>query len=338
MFDYNNLVQINAGGATFDTSTGDITVGNNADMISGGVHVPTVNQPMLNGTAVGSIVLKGGHRLISGITSNGVLEIQDHSTWDLNGVASSIGGLTGNGTVTGSPGAAVLTIGFDSFSGPHTYSGVIAGGGNVSVVKTGSGTQILSGANSYAGDTTVSGGILAVSGNQLPDAGKIVINGGKIELTGSETAGTLFFGATQQAAGTWGANGSGATHIDDTRFSGNGVLSVAAGPSGYLTWAAANAGGQTADQDFDHDGIENGVEYFMGETGSSFTANPGVVSGTVTWPKNAAFSGTYRVETSTELVTWDDVTGTVVDDGTSVAIELPSGESKLFVRLVVNPN
>ena len=67
--------------------------------------------------------------------------------------------------------------------------------------------------------------------------------------------------------------------------------------------AAANAGNQSSDQDYDGDGVKNGVEYFMGQTGSGFTANPGVVAG-ITWPKSAGFSGTYRVETSANLIIW----------------------------------
>ena len=63
-------------------------------------------------------------------------------------------------------------------------------------------------------------------------------------------------------------------------------------PSGFNAWANANdAAGQTADQDHDNDGAENGIEYFMGETGSSFTAMPGLDgTNTVTWPMDAAYS------------------------------------------------
>jgi hypothetical protein len=88
-----------------------------------------------------------------------------------------------------------------------------------------------------------------------------------------------------------------------------GVLTVGAAPSGYASWASANAGGQTADLDYDNDGVANGVEFFMGQTGSGFTANPPLVGDTVTWPKSAGFVGSYKVETSTDLVIWTDVTG-----------------------------
>lgn len=105
--------------------------------------------------------------------------------------------------------------------------------------------------------------------------------------------------------------------------------------AGYAAWAADNAGGQEPDQDFDLDGIENGVEFFMGSA-VGFTPNPSIdAANTVTWPKSGSFVGTYQVQTSTDLIDWKDETAT--DNGTSVSFIL-TGVGKRFVRLVVTPN
>jgi hypothetical protein len=105
---------------------------------------------------------------------------------------------------------------------------------------------------------------------------------------------------------------------------------------GYGTWAGANAGGQTPGENYDNDGVANGIEYFMGATGSSFTANPGLDgTNTVAWPKSATFSGSWQVQTSPDLSTWTNVAGT--DNGSSVSYTLPPGEGKKFVRLLVTP-
>ena len=105
---------------------------------------------------------------------------------------------------------------------------------------------------------------------------------------------------------------------------------------GYGTWASTNAPGQTPGEDYDNDGVENGLEYFMGQTGSSFTAMPGLDgTNTVTWPKDPAYNGIWQVQTSPDLSTWTDVAGT--DNGTSVSYTLPFGMGKLFVRLLVTP-
>ena len=122
---------------------------------------------------------------------------------------------------------------------------------------------------------------------------------------------------------------------DDGTTSTN--IALVGTPSGYATWAAANAGGQTADLDFDNDGVKNGIEFFMGETGSTFTANPGVVGGKVTWPKSAGFTGTYAVETSPDLAVWTPVDEDAPATEGFVTYTLPTGEVRIFLRLSVTP-
>jgi hypothetical protein len=132
---------------------------------------------------------------------------------------------------------------------------------------------------------------------------------------------------------------NGFVRYDDMAF----VVSSSAG--GYTGWATANgASGQTKDLDHDNDGVKNGIEYFMGETNSTFTANPAAVSGTVTWPMGATYTGVYgtdyEVQYSTDLVIWTKVeegTGdntVAITAGTSVVYDVPTG-GKSFVRLVV---
>jgi hypothetical protein len=106
---------------------------------------------------------------------------------------------------------------------------------------------------------------------------------------------------------------------------------------GFGTWASANAPGQTASQDHDGDGVPNGVEYFMGESGSSFTTNPLPVDGTITWPRNPNATGqTFKVLSSTDLVTWNDVTSSAnTTDPASVSYTLPNDGAKRFARLEV---
>jgi hypothetical protein len=110
----------------------------------------------------------------------------------------------------------------------------------------------------------------------------------------------------------------------------------------YSTWANANnATGQTPDQDHDNDGVDNGIEYFMGETGSSFTAMPGLDGDNkVTWPMDPDYAGTYEVQTSSDLVTWTNVVDPrPTPSGGSLSYTLPADApgGKSFVRLLVTP-
>jgi hypothetical protein len=113
-------------------------------------------------------------------------------------------------------------------------------------------------------------------------------------------------------------------------------------PSGYTTWAGTYAGGGLEGEDYNNDGVQNGIAYFMGM--NDLATNPGVVDGSVTWPYVNAVTS-YKVQTSDDLSLsgWTDVlpgdprlndTGL----GGSVTYDLlPPGPGRLFVRLVVTP-
>jgi hypothetical protein len=111
-------------------------------------------------------------------------------------------------------------------------------------------------------------------------------------------------------------------------------------PSGFETWALANAGGGAFDEDFDKDGMKNGIEYFFGETGSSFTANPAPVNGVVKWPRDVTATGVnFRIWTSETLAlnSWTNVTGDadLVSEPGFIKYILPTLTPKLFVRFEV---
>lgn len=220
-------------------------------------------------------------------------------------------------------------------AGNVTFSKAISGTGAVATI----GLVTLSATNTYTGSTSVGAGTLSISQPYLADgSGVVIAPTGKLDLAfvGSDTVASLTIAGSPAAVGTWGTTASGATHTDDTHFSGTGTLRVGAVIPSYSTWAAANAGGQASNLDFDNDGVKNGVEYFMGLTGSSFTANPGIVGNKVIWPKDPAFSGNYTVQTSPDLAAWTNVPSTVF--GNTVEYNVPQNQGKIFVRLDVTPN
>ncbi len=261
-----------------------------------------------------------------------------NATLDLNGYDLTIARLLRNAnttTVTNTAAtASVLTI---DGATDHTYSGAIANGtGGIAFVKKGASNVTFSGTLSYQGDTTVEGGTLTLTGGnaRFADLSAVrITTGATLNLThgAADTVDKLFVNGVQQPANTYNSGNS-------AFITGTGSLVVTTGPAGddYSIWAATHAGSQSADLDFDNDGVPNGVEYFMGVTTPGFTANPPIINGKVTWPMSPTFVGSYEVKTSPDLVNWTPAPGGVVETtGVSVEYTLPTGDPKRFVRLEV---
>jgi hypothetical protein len=110
---------------------------------------------------------------------------------------------------------------------------------------------------------------------------------------------------------------------------------------GFTAWAAANAGGGPFDGDYDNDGMDNGLEYFFGETGSSFTANPSPVGGIITWPRDATATGVgFRIWKSETLAegSWVNVTGDATVGASTITYQLPPLLPKVFIRFEAYQN
>ena len=128
------------------------------------------------------------------------------------GTAIAAGSLQlGNGGTTGSVQGNIQNQGtliFDR-ADTYTFANVVSGAGNV--VQGGSGTTVLTGANTYTGDTTVAAGTLSVDGSIVSPT--IIGSGGTLNGTGSvgdvtvSNGGTLGAG-TSAAIGVLSINGN----------------------------------------------------------------------------------------------------------------------------------
>ena len=136
---------------------------------SGGLTISGTVGAGLNGnnTFSGDVTITGSTLFASGgsaIPDTATVDVQSGSRFNLTG-SETIKALKGSGDVDGS---GTLTIGANG--GGDTFSGLIEdflpGFGQVlSLTKIGSGTQILSGANTYSQPTNVTGGGLSVTGS-----------------------------------------------------------------------------------------------------------------------------------------------------------------------------
>lgn len=112
-------------------------------------------------------------------------------------------------------------------------------GGVVAVEKTGAGKWILSGANTYTGDTTVGEGILSLTSAFLDDDAAVNIDtGGILDLDTSgatDVVESLLLNGTEQEAGLWGAIGNGAATFTTALITGSGLLNVGGAALANLT-------------------------------------------------------------------------------------------------------
>jgi autotransporter-associated beta strand protein len=247
-----------------------------------------------------------------------------------------------------------------SFIVTSVIDAVIADGGNgYSLTKSGDSTLVLTATNTYTGDTNVNGGTLRISKPYLANASDIVIGAAAIldlnfdESGGavSDTVSTLTIDGVQQAAGVYGATGSGAPMPNDTHFAGSGTLTVLNGPApagGFATWASANGiAGQPFDGDFDNDGLSNGVEYALGKSPTISSQPPGTLAGNIlTFTKGAdaiaSSDVSWVIETSTTLAagSWTaEVTQAPGDAAATIGYTFTPGTPvKKFARLKVVQN
>ena len=128
---------------------------------------------LINGTNSGALYLTNSLAIQnSAIDTSGAGKVDIATLVDL-----TLGGLKGSKNITSLfngtySGLTSLTLN-PGAGKTHTYSGVIADGApGMALIKTGAGTQILNGVNTYTGPTTVSEGTLALgqpsSGESMP--------------------------------------------------------------------------------------------------------------------------------------------------------------------------
>ena len=163
---------------------------------------------------------------------------------DVTGFATpTFGGLTGS--VDLSP---TLITGYGSVTGltlnpptgiTNTYSGVIANGAaGMTLTKTGAGTQVLSGSNTYSGATTISAGILQFAKPNAMSASSAVTTGSGATLAVNVGGGTDF---------TIGSSGNGTTNGLLAGLGGQAGSTVSFAPGSALGLDTTNAGSTVTD-------------------------------------------------------------------------------------------
>jgi fibronectin-binding autotransporter adhesin len=243
----------------------DISSGASLRFRHGGANLVTYNAPIsgagsvhfiYNNTGVGggSLTLGGDNSFTGGLTLNpfsgsnvltlvagsttalgsGNVTITEFGKLDLNGYSNTTGLLVSAGTfgivTNGGAPPATLTLSSNDPS-PRTFGGIIQdgeeGGGAVSIVKSGTGSQTFTGLNTYTGSTTVEAGALSITNlDTLSDTAAVNLTTGAtldLNFTGTDKVGALSIDGVFLSSGVYGAVDSGAAN-ETSLITGTGLL------------------------------------------------------------------------------------------------------------------
>jgi autotransporter-associated beta strand protein len=261
--------------------------------------------------------------------SNSAITVSSGASLDNGGYNISIGSLSGSGNVQLY--TKVITLGGDNST--TMFSGSIASWSGGGLMKTGTGTFILSGNNTYTGETVINSGTLATLGNErLANTGAVTVNSGAtFKLGGNETiaslsgAGTADVGANRLTLSSGSFSGA-LAGSGDLYKTGADALTLSGTSTGYtgdlyLQGGSVVAGSSTA---------LNANNFVLLSAGSTFTANQNLVLGGID-QNGGTIDGT-GVITAVSTITRSGALNSVLGDVTgynSGVLKLGTGTTTL---------
>ncbi|MBV8275365.1 MAG: autotransporter-associated beta strand repeat-containing protein, partial [Verrucomicrobia bacterium] len=279
----NKAITLNAGGGTFladagtsSTLSGAISGAGSFTKNGTGTLTLSGNNTYSGATTVAAGTLQAGS--LTGLSASSAFTV--NSVLDLNGFSNTIGSLAGTGTVLNNGvSTASLTVGADNTT--TTFSGAIENGTSaLQLVKTGTGTLILTGSNTYTGGTTINGTGTLQIGN-LTQTGSITGNITDNAHLTFDRSNTFVFGGSISGTGTVTQNGGTGTLVLSGNNTYSGATTVNAGTlqAGSTTAFSANSA-YTVSSVLDLNGFSNSIGSLAG-TGTVLSNGPPTATLTV---------------------------------------------------------
>lgn len=221
---YGGATSIIHGGTLLTATTGALPTSTYTSLTLGATNDGGAGQ-------TNSLDLLGTSQTVGSLTSVGP---------NVNQVVSSNGSANGTPALGtgGSPSLGNLTVNYSGATA-DTYSGSLGSGSlnHFGLTKAGSGNVILSGANTYAGPTTILAGTLSIHSNLSSTSSVSIAAGSTLNVTNAAltTAGTITNTGTLVL-------GNGASLASSGTFTNQGTLDLTAAPSFVLPANFVNKG------------------------------------------------------------------------------------------------
>jgi len=369
----NRPITINGTGSNLTVDANStLTLGVNATLTT------TLTTDNLNKAGVGTLVLAASapytytsatnilagtlqQNLANLLPSNTALNITANATFAMNGLNATIGSLAGAGNVAMSAisGNGSLTVGGNNAS--TTYTGVISGNGSnfttdANLVKVGTGTLTLGGADTFTGATTISAGTLVVNNslalqnslvNDNTTSGALVFNPGITNATFGELSGNKNLALTNSGsvavALSVGKNGADATYSGVLSGANSSLIKVGAGNfsltntniyTGATTISAGTLTLTNATPGLSAGIVDNGTLVFNQTANSTYGS---IISGTGAVTQNANTSLTLSVDnTYTGLTSINNGTLTFTGNINSLTGNIVDATSLVLNQTVAN--
>lgn len=219
----NGVVLLKGTTDTGSATSGSVTYNGTGTLVLSNANTFSGSLIQTNGTIRLDNTLAAQNAALSIATANGV-------TFGIGITAAKVASLTGTGNLALTDHEAngvELTVGNND--GGATYSGVLSGNG--SLVKIGSGTQVLNiSGHTYTGPTKVSGGTLQTNssaetnGNAFGSGGIYLTNGGRVRF--NSTSGTNINSALEIGTGGGTLSVRGNSTFNPTAITGTGTLTI----------------------------------------------------------------------------------------------------------------
>ena len=206
--------------------------------LANGLAVSNIGQ---SSNVAGNLILNGGTLQYTGagVTTDRLFSLQSSSTIDASGTGAL--NFTNTGSMGFNSGTAAKTLTLTgNNTGANTLAAVIANNtGATSLTKAGTGTWVLTGANTYSGGTTISTGTLSLSGAAgSAGSGSVSISSGAA-LQLANSASTTITNNMSGAGNIVHTSGAGVTATLSGNNTNTGAILSTGG--GTLLFSGANA-------------------------------------------------------------------------------------------------